>query len=160
MIDQNILNVFQKVYTVLTNPAGKPITWAVTGSLGMVLHGMPLDIHDIDIQTDKEGAYEIEQRLVNHLVESVHFRVSDSVRSYFGVFEIDGVQVEVMGALQHWYFDGKWTSPVEVSHHLDCVDLKEMHIPVMSLAHEAEAYHLYGRTERAEMIKKFLLKNE
>ncbi len=160
MIDQKILTAFQKVYAAITNPASKPINWALTGSLGMVLHGMQMDIHDIDIQTDKEGALEIEQRLVNHLVKTVQFRASERVRSYFGVFEIDRVQVEVMGALQHLNFDGKWASPVEVNRYIDWVDLKEMHIPVMSLEHEAEAYQLYGRTEKAEMIKNFLLKNE
>lgn len=29
-----------------------PIGWAVTGSLGMALQGVPVDVHDIDSQTD------------------------------------------------------------------------------------------------------------
>lgn len=136
----------------------KPINWAVTGSLGMVLHGMEMDIHDIDLQTDKEGAYEIERRLVNTLVKLVHFRASERIRSYFGVFEINGIKIELMGDMQHQVADQKWDEPVRVETCRDWVDYADMHIPVISLEHEVKAYQLVGRTEKAEMIKNFLLK--
>ena len=42
---------------------GSSAVWALTGSLGMVLQGLPLEPHDIDLQTDPVGAYEIERRL-------------------------------------------------------------------------------------------------
>jgi hypothetical protein len=148
MIDPKIAQAFQKIYSQLTNPDRKPINWAVTGSLGMVLHGMQMDIHDIDIQTDKEGAYEIERRLVNHLVKIVHFRASERIRSYFGVFEINGVKVELMGDMQHLIADQKWDKPVAIETCCDWVDFNEMHISVITLEHEAEAYQLYGRTEK------------
>jgi len=158
MIDPKVLNAFQKLYPELTNPGRKPINWAVTGSLGMVLHGMQMDIHDIDIQTDKEGAYEIERRLVKHLVKLVHFKASERIRSYFGVFEIDGIKIEVMGDMQHILPDQKWDSPVSLSTCSDWVDYADMHIPVITLEHEAEAYQKMGRTEKADKIKNFLLK--
>ena len=40
-----------------------PVAWAVTGSLGMALQGVPVTVHDIDIQTDEKGVYEIERQL-------------------------------------------------------------------------------------------------
>jgi hypothetical protein len=47
----------------LVRAAGRlPDPWAVTGSLGMALQGMELAVHDIDLQTSREGAYEIERR--------------------------------------------------------------------------------------------------
>ena len=158
MIDPKILQTFQKVYSQVTDPARKPINWAVTGSLGMVLHGMQMEIHDIDLQTDKEGAFEIERRLVNSLVKIVHFRASERIRSYFGVFEISGIKIEVMGDMQLMAADRTWGKPVAIETCRDWVDLNEMHIPVITLEHEAEAYQLYGRTEKAEMIKNFLLR--
>lgn len=156
-IDPKIFNAFQKTYTELSNPAKKPINWAITGSLGMVLHGMQMDIHDIDIQTDKEGAYEIERRLVNSLVKIVHFKASVRIRSYFGVFEINGIKIEVMGDMQHLIADQKWDEPVKVETCRDWVDDDEMHIPVMTLEHELKAYQLMGRTEKAEKIKNYLM---
>lgn len=158
MIDPKILSAFQKIYPELTNPARKPIQWAVTGSLGMVLHGMQMEIHDIDLQTDKEGAYEIERRLVNSLVKLVHFKASERIRSYFGVFEVAGVKIEVMGDMQHLLADQKWDSPVAIETCRDWVDLEGMHIPVMTLEHEVEAYLKMGRAEKADKIKNFLLK--
>jgi hypothetical protein len=32
---------------ILTRLQGKPILWVVTGSVGMALQGVPLDVHDI-----------------------------------------------------------------------------------------------------------------
>lgn len=158
MIDPRILITFQKIYPELTNPGRKSINWAVTGSLGMVLHGMQMDIHDIDIQTDKEGAYEIERRLVRHLVKLVHFKASERIRSYYGAFEIDGIKIEVMGDMQHLMPDQTWDSPVSLESYRDWVDHADMHIPVMSLELEVEAYQKMGRGEKAEMIKNFLLR--
>lgn len=158
MIDPKILQTFQKVYSLLTDPARKPINWAVTGSLGMVLHGMQMEIHDIDLQTDKDGAFEIERRLVNSLVKIVHFRASERIRSYFGVFEISGIKIEVMGDMQHLEADQTWGKPVAIETCRDWVDLEGMHIPVVALEYEVEAYQWYGRTEKVELIKKFLLK--
>lgn len=158
MIDPKILKALQTIYPELTNPGRKPINWAVTGSLGMVLHGMQMDIHDIDIQTDKEGAYEIERRLVRYLVKLVHFKASERIRSFFGVFEIDGIKIETMGDMQHMLPDQKWDSPVALEACRDWVDYADMHIPVMTLEHEAEACQKMDRAEKAETIKIFLLK--
>ncbi len=157
-IDPKILKALQIIYPELTNPGRKPINWAVTGSLGMVLHGMQMDIHDIDIQTDKEGAYEIERRLVKYLVKLVHFKASERIRSYFGVFEIGGIKIETMGDMQHMLPDQKWDSPVEINESRDWVDYADLHIPVITLEHEVKAYQKMGRTEKAEMIKTFMLK--
>jgi hypothetical protein len=156
IIDPKILNAFQKVHNELTNLMKKPIHWAVTGSLGMALHGMQMEIHDIDIQTDKDGAFEIERRLVNYLLKIVHFRASAQIRSYYGLFEINGIKVEVMGDLQHLIADQKWGEPVCVEQNRDWVDYEGKHIPVMTLEHEIEAYTLYGRAEKVEKMKRFL----
>ncbi|MFC6233223.1 nucleotidyltransferase domain-containing protein, partial [Paenibacillus allorhizosphaerae] len=36
------------------------INWALTGSTSFALQGLPYEPGDIDIQTDQQGAYEIE----------------------------------------------------------------------------------------------------
>ena len=67
--------------------------WVITGSSGMALHGMDIEIHDIDIQTDQHGAYEIEAIFSEYVVEAVHYSASERIRSHFGSLEIDGVRV-------------------------------------------------------------------
>ncbi|PKO00889.1 MAG: hypothetical protein CVU42_01890 [Chloroflexi bacterium HGW-Chloroflexi-4] len=158
MIDPKILNAFQKLFPELTNPDRKPINWAVTGSLGMVLQGMQMEIHDIDLQTDKEGAYEIERRLVRYLAKLVHFKASERIRSYFGAFEMDGIKIEIMGDMQHKLPDQKWDTAVDLASCRDWVDFEGMHIPVITLEHEADAYQKMGRFEKAQKVKDFIAK--
>jgi len=57
------------------------VIWALTGSLGHALQGVPVEVHDVDIQTDREGAYEIERRFSEFVVRRVRFSSTDkSVR--------------------------------------------------------------------------------
>lgn len=58
MINPTYLNVLHKIYKRLNDA---DVKWAVTGSLGFALQGVPVEPNDIDIQTDKRGAYEIER---------------------------------------------------------------------------------------------------
>jgi hypothetical protein len=47
------LSALRKIYTELE---GQPINWVITGSLGCALQGVKVEVHDIDIQTDRESA--------------------------------------------------------------------------------------------------------
>jgi hypothetical protein len=73
------------------------IIWALTGSASFALRGIDFVVNDIDLQTDKLGAYQIEQCFSNHIFQPVTFSSSDRIRSHFGVLLIDGVRVEIMG---------------------------------------------------------------
>jgi hypothetical protein len=42
--------------------SSSPIRWVLTGSAGFALQGVPVAVHDLDVQTDAAGAYEIAQR--------------------------------------------------------------------------------------------------
>ena len=53
MIEMQYLKTLRKIHTRLED---NKINWVVTGSLGMALQGMDVEVHDIDIQTDKDGA--------------------------------------------------------------------------------------------------------
>jgi hypothetical protein len=58
MVPQEYINVLRILYGRLEEHC---IRWAVTGSLGFALRGIPLQPADIDIQTDRSGAYEAER---------------------------------------------------------------------------------------------------
>ncbi|WP_422448303.1 nucleotidyltransferase domain-containing protein [Thermoanaerobacterium sp. DL9XJH110] len=149
-------SVFLKVLEKIENRLrDSGVNWAVTGSLGFWLQGMPTEVHDIDIQTDKRGAYRIERLLKEYVIRKVEFSQADRIRSYFGALMIDGIKVEIMGDIQKLVGE-KWEEPVDIEKYKNFVYVHDMKIPVLSLDYEYQAYKKMGRIEKAEMIKKWL----
>lgn len=132
------------------------VAWVVTGSAAFALRGMPVSPSDIDIQTDRAGAYRIERRLHQFVVKPVTFSAAERIRSHFGELEIEGVKVEVMGDIEKQLPDGSWEPPPDIDAHLDIVRAADMSVPVLSLEYEAAAYETLGRTERARMLREWV----
>lgn len=137
--------------------------WALMGSTASVLQGIPDYIPpDIDITTTMEGAY-IMEGAIGHIgaaIRPVGFSVREPYASYFGIFEVQGVKVEVMGDLIIKYRDGlidvkdhwsRWSDKVRVLH------FDNMHVPVIPLEWQLVANMLLERPERTSGISKFLL---
>ncbi|GCE51229.1 hypothetical protein EI42_03386 [Thermosporothrix hazakensis] len=133
------------------------VNWVLTGSLSFALRGLPLEPHDIDIQTDQAGAYMIERRFAAQVQRPVTFVESDRMRSYLGALLLDGLTVEIMGDIQKRPETGDWEPPVELYRYKRYIDIAGMRVPVLSLAYEAEAYRRMGRLERAEMLRRAAL---
>ncbi|ASJ02463.1 hypothetical protein A3L09_03935 [Thermococcus profundus] len=152
MIPQKHLKVLRRIYERLSK---SDVTWAVTGSLGFALQGIPVEPHDIDIQTDREGAYEIERLFSEFVIEPVKFKESERIRSHFGALMIDGIKVEIMGDIQKRVND-EWEEPVDVNRYRRFVEVEGMKIPVLDLEYEYQAYLKLGRIEKAEMLRRFL----
>ena len=153
MIDTNYLNVLHKIYTRLNDST---VNWVITGSLGFALQGIPVEVHDIDIQTDKTGAYEIERSFSKFVIRKVAFSSAEKIRSHFGVLMIDGIKVEIMGDIQKRLEDGSWERPVDLDTNKRIVEVEGMHVPVLSLEYEYQAYLKLGRVDKAEMLRKWL----
>jgi hypothetical protein len=156
MIDSHYFNVLRKICTYLLD-CHSP--WVITGSLGLSLQGMAMEVNDIDIQTDRDGALEIESRLSATVVEPVRYLVSERIRSYLGRLEMDGIQVEIMGDVAKRLDDQTWEAPIQVAQHRRWLEIDGLRIPVLSLAYEYEAYLKLGRIEKADMIRQFLQQN-
>lgn len=62
--------------------------WVVTGSLGMALQGMNIEIHDIAIQTDQHGVDDIESLFSEYIVRTVRYPASERIRCYFGSLKL------------------------------------------------------------------------
>jgi hypothetical protein len=135
--------------------------WALMGSSASVLQGIPDYVPpDIDLACTMEGAY-IMQGAIGHIgaaVRPVGYSVREPYASYFGVFEIGGVKVEVMGDLVIKYRDGvidvkdhwsRWSDKVRVLH------FESMHVPVIPLEWQLVANMLLERPERTEGIARF-----
>jgi hypothetical protein len=142
---------------ILARLADEPILWAVTGSTSMALQGVPLEPHDIDLQTDEPGAYAIERRLAEFSTRPVAFRPSERIRSHFGALMIEGLKVEIMGDVEKLLpGESAWTDPPDLQQVRRWVELDGLAIPVMDLEYEVRAYRDYGRQERAEMLQAWL----
>jgi hypothetical protein len=139
--------------------------WAVIGSVASVMQGLP-DYRppDIDLASTAEGA-EIMQRCIagaGETVRPVSYSVSGPYASHFGIFEVDGIKVEVMGDLvierpdgiidltDHW---SRWSEKVRIC------ELDGRHIPVVPLEWQLVANVLLGRGARSRGIADFLLQH-
>ena len=157
MIEAQYLNTLRKIVARLED---SPINWVVTGSLGMALQSMDMEIHDVDIQTDKDGAYEIERRFSDCVVKPIRHSTSDRIRSYFGVLDIDGIRVEIMGDIQKRLDGQGWEEPVKIERYRRWVEIKGMWVPVLSLEYEYQAYLRLGRRGKAAILGDWLKRGE
>lgn len=153
MIEAQYFNVLRKIHFRLVD---NQANWVITGSLGMALQGVDVEIHDIDIQTNKDGAYEIEKCFREYQVKPVHYSISEQIRSHIGMLEIDGIKVEIMGDIQKLLDDHTWEEPVKVEDHRCWIEINGIPIPVLSLEYEYQAYLKLGRIEKAETLRKWL----
>lgn len=132
------------------------LRWAVTGSLGFALQGMPVAVRDIDIQTDRDGAYRIAALFAASVTLPVAYRADERIRSHFGTLALDDVAVEIMGAVQKRLADSAWEDPVDIAHHRQFVAFEGLRVPVLSLAYECQAYRRLGRLEKAALLERWL----
>lgn len=135
---------------------GKGLNWALTGSMSFALQGIPVTVHDIDIQTDRPAAYELERLLSEFSVRPVSLSSTGRIQSHFGELDVNGMKVEIMGDIQKRLPDGTWEDPVDLSLHRQVVEVAGMHVPVLSLEYEHRAYLLMGRTERAALLAEYI----
>jgi len=156
MIEPQYLHAIRKICVRLS---GFQNNWAITGSLGMALQGMDIEIHDIDIQTDQHGAYQIESLFSEYVVQAVHYSASERLRSHFGSLEVDGVRVEIMGNIQKLLENQVWEEPLKVENYRQWVRLEGIQVPVLSLEYEYQAYKKIGRIEKAVTIKQWIEKS-
>jgi hypothetical protein len=136
--------------------------WALMGSLASVLQGMPdYTPPDIDLVATSTGAYAMEDCLAKYrTVRAVSLSSAGPYTSHFGIFDVHGVKVEVMGDLvikcddgsldtgDHW---SRWSQRVRVLH------FRDMHIPVVPLEWQIVANALLRRPERVSGCAKQLL---
>jgi hypothetical protein len=137
----------------------REITWALTGSAGLRLLGVDVDVHDLDIQTDEMHLRRIEKRLEKFFTIPLHAWETPMMRSLYGKAEIKGVQIDWMANITHLLPDGTWICFADFSKLL-WLDWHGQGVPVFPLDIEAEAYESMGRTEKAGLIRETLRKTK
>jgi hypothetical protein len=153
MLDPRYLGVLRKIQD---RPHDSSVKWVITAGVNLALQGLPVEVHDIDLQTDEAGAYEIERRFAGFVTREVRFSAEERIRSHFGTLMVDGIEVEIMGDVQIRREDGKWEDAPDPDSCKRLVEVEGMGIPVRSLEYECEAYRKLGRVGKAEMVRKWL----
>lgn len=122
----------------------------------MALQGMPLEVHDIDLQTTAPGALAMEQILGGQPLSRVTYKSSEKIRSFLGSLELENIKIEIMGDVQKLLPNGSWEEPMDISTHRIWVSFENQRVPVFSLEYEQQAYLLMGRPRRAAQIQEWL----
>ena len=150
---ENRLEIIQKI----KNRIDEDTKWAVIGSTGLFLQGVDVEPHDIDIITDRKGAFKIGEEFREHVKKPVEYSENGRFRSYYGKLEIKGIEVEVMGELEK-KVRGRWDGIEKLEKMIVEKDIQGNLIPVIRLEKELEEYNKMGRTEKADKIRKKLEK--
>lgn len=139
----------------------KKIRWRVGGSTSLILQGMAIKTNDIDIITNKSGAYKINKLLKDYEINPVKFSRTDKFASHYGKFLIKGVEVEIIGDLQV-NVNGHWIKkPLQISKCYSKVKGKKLIMPVFNLKLQLQSYERMGREKdkvKIEKIKRFIKK--
>jgi hypothetical protein len=122
------------------------LAFTVVGGTAVVLHGVPIPVKDLDLETDAEGAYRFQALFAERVTLPVALRESEVYRSHFGRFDFDGVIVEVMGDLHRREGEG-WVPTASTNR--ATLDLDGTPVCVSWLEEETLAYIRRGRPERA-----------
>ena len=137
----------------------RQILWAITGSAGFALRGLPFTPNDIDLQTNEAGAYALEAALPEFVVQPVAFSGTERIRSHFGQLKMNGIKVEIIGDVQK-FVNGRWQPPPNLAQYREWVPVDGLLLPVLSLAYEREAYEQMGRVETAVSLQQWLDKEQ
>ncbi|MFW9853060.1 MAG: nucleotidyltransferase domain-containing protein [Candidatus Thorarchaeota archaeon] len=135
------------------------ITWIIGGSLALALEGLDVTPRDIDLFTDKEGAYKIEELFAEFLVRNVSFSTKDNIRSHYGALNINGIEVEIIGFIEFQNEDGTWYGGRELEDVKWIFKLDNIEIPLMKLESQLKGYKRIGRKSRITLIEDWLKSN-
>jgi len=98
MIPDKIKSALKIIYDRIQS---QDIFWILSGSASLAIQGVDVQINDdIDIATDKKGAQKIDKLLSGFRIKKPDYSSTNRYRSYFGVYKIGDVKVEVMGEFQ------------------------------------------------------------
>jgi len=150
LLPERILQVLRVVCPILNDAR---VEWAVSGSLALALHGLPVVPKDIDIQNDRVGAEQIALLLTEYLVypPGMHLGVR-LVRSYLAQYKIRGTVVEVMGSLEFQTLNGRWNPAPDFRQKHQVIDYLGLSIPIVSLEYLLELYTQLQRPGRVALI--------
>ncbi|MBD3362771.1 hypothetical protein GF362_03560 [Candidatus Dojkabacteria bacterium] len=136
------------------------INWIVVGSTNLAMQGVDIEPNDIDILTDKKGAFEIEKILQDFVTKPVKYSENKKFRSYYGILKIEDIEIEIMGDLVNKKAIGDLWNETRGFVGKIYFNLIGTKIPVNTLEKELSAYKKIGREKKVDKIQAFINHNE
>lgn len=125
----------------------------MAGSLSLALQGVDVEPHDIDLLTDRQGAFRINAILKKYEKKKVDYSETEKVSSLLGVFEIQGVKVEVMGDYREKQ-GIEWVSLSKRLANPKIIEVDGIRIPVSPLDDQLVSYKRSTRPKDVEKVRK------
>ncbi len=159
MISREIIKTLKFIVSRLGN---QKINWALSGSLGLALRGIKVKPHDIDIISNKKGAYRIASLFKDYEFKKLEFSRNESFASYYGKAKINGIIVDIVGNFRKKMLDGSWTKDSSLRYK-EFFNFRGIKIPLLSLEREYKTYYnnrSRKRLKTAQKIKEYLQTKE
>jgi hypothetical protein len=153
MVDSVLLAALRLLHARLDK---QPVNWAITASCGLALQGVPVSVRDVDLATDRAGAYRLEQLFAEEMVRPVRFSGTDTVLSHYGAFTLRGYDFEIIGDAQYRDPNGSWEAPMDFTPHKHFLQVDGITLPVLTLEFEYESYVRLGRTAKIKVLAEWL----
>lgn len=153
MLKPVFIEILNKLYSRMTSTR---IKWAITGSLSHALQGIEIIPNDIDILTDKHGAFSIEQLFSEFVYQQVAFSTKGAIRSFYGVLLIDDIRVDIIGDIENKNERGSWEPHADWDNNIFYLNITNFSVPVLNLEYEYKIYNRLREYERTEILRKKL----
>jgi len=147
VIDSRIMEALR---TVSSHLKSVNVSWIIVGSVSLALQGVDIEPNDVDILTDKRGAFQIGTLLKEYEVKPVSLR-TDRFKSFYGLYDIQGTKVEVIGDLRV-RIDDTWVPLFDRLKSPNLIEIDSMTMPVSSLRDQLLVYEKLGREKDEERI--------
>ncbi|MBC7251306.1 MAG: ribonuclease III [Anaerolineae bacterium] len=141
----------QALLTIVERLQGLELGWALTGSAALLLSGMEVEVHDLDLTTDELGVRAIAEALAEFVVIPAAWRETDQCAGPFVRLQVDGVPVDVVGRplIIKRPAGAVSIGPWPVRREVDFAGRK---VPALPLEAELIAYALMGREVKVRQI--------
>lgn len=153
MFEEN-MNAFLKIKNMIDN---QTFPLVLSGSTSLYLQGVDIEVHDVDIVTDEDGSKYLDDILNDYCVKKMEYSSTEKYKSFFGIYEIDNVKVEIMGEFQYRLKNGDWSKPNHTNE-IQNYKYNDKEIQVLKLEQELIEYENSGKTNTIEKIKEKLKK--
>jgi hypothetical protein len=135
---------------------GSGALWILSGSTSLAIQGVEIVPNDIDVLTDKAGVPKIYELFEKHCLQAPTLATAtEEYRSYYGIYKIGKVKLDVCGEFQYRLKNGDWSIPNHL-HKIIWKDYEGMHLPLLTLEQEFKEYANLDKSDKVFKIKKAL----
>ena len=148
-IPKYFISALRELYNILSSNG---CFWILIGSTSLRIQGVDVKLNDIDILTNKKGSIIIDKLLLQYRIKKTEYSTTDKYRSYYGIYQIGKIKIDVMGEFQYKMKDGSWSQPNQ-NHKIIYKEFEGMKLPLLTLKQELVECENMGKYDKVEKIR-------